>query len=408
MSDRPMTPPSEGAHHPHPIFAQDEIDFRQLAKALWRYRLVPVVLSVAGVLAGAGISLYSTHYVQQGLFLTPDVNVSDYKPYDAALGSEPRMQEWLRISGQKDPQTIAQLLQLVQLPGKMAEAVRPVLHLTGRDMKVYDIDSPPETEDSGKLVGIQLQMAQRAKQDASPVIALSDYVRSSIIHVDLEDKLLDECLAFQTKAKELRNEEIKDAFSRSQWETKAATLRELIAATPGAAAIESRQVVALQKGDERFLSPSAQLVAAEVAIADLKLDGMKRERDFIAAGLKKDYYCGARAAQQEAITGQALLARLEQVAAGVFEGQDLELDIVEQTANEIDLQRQGWNDRYLKRMRFVVSPNEELGRRVRTPSLAVGVLLGGILGTLFGVLAALLLAWWHDNRGEVLAAGRDD
>lgn len=49
--------------HPHPVYAGDEVDLRQLVRAVWRYRWVVVALGILGGLAGLGVSQLSTRYV---------------------------------------------------------------------------------------------------------------------------------------------------------------------------------------------------------------------------------------------------------------------------------------------------------------------------------------------------------
>ena len=392
------TPVASDDSHLRPIYGQDEIDLRQLAKALWRYRRWVFLLGFVGALVGLGVSLMSTAYVSQGLFLTPGVKVSEYKPYEAALNNGPRLEEFLRLAKFEDAETKKLLSLLVERPGSMSNAARPVFAMTGRDAKSYDIQAP--AQGAGKLVGIQLSMERNRVSGTAPVLALAEYLRSTMIKVDLKDVLLNECLTYQARDQELRNEQIQSNFSIAQLETRVATLRRLIAENPSAASIEGRQVVSLENGAERFLSPAAQLVAAEVGILDLKLADEQRGRARVAAGLKKDYYCRGRAAQETPITGQALLVRLKDVRDEVFESQDHATEIVEQTANEIDLQRQKWSDRYLERMRFVVSP-DGAERKIRKPSMSIGLIFGAFAGVLLGALLALALAWWHDNSREI-------
>lgn len=400
----PPTPtfmtPSPTPHdpgNPHPIYTDDEINLTQLLHALWRYRWVVVVLGVLGVLAGAWTSLSSTNYVSQGLFLTPGLSIAGYKQYESALGSEPRLHQFLKLNALEGTHSAKLLEGVLKRPGALSDAVRPVFAITGKDAKVYDI----KTEDGG-IVGIQLTLERGEKTEKAPVFALAEYLRSTMIELDFKDLMLNQCLDHQTKEQELRNEQIAADFSVRQQQSRADNLRTLIANTPGASNIDNRQVVSVENGGERFLSPTAQLVAAEIGISDMKIAEVARERNRVATALNKDFYCRAHDAQAEPMTGQNFFAAIKDIHAEVFKGQDLTKDIVEQTANALDIQRQSWTNKYLQRTRFVVSP-EGAERRVRKPGLTMGVLVGGILGGLLGVMLALFLAWWHDNRDAVLA-----
>ena len=85
----------------------------------------------------------------------------------------------------------------------------------------------------------------------------------------------------------------------------------------------------------------------------------------------------------------------------VFQGHDRTLDIVEQTWNEIDVQRENWSSTYLLSMRFVASP-EGAEVKVRKPGIALGLVLGGMLGGMLGMMIALVRSWWR-NEGEATA-----
>lgn len=231
---------------------------------------------------------------------------------------------------------------------------------------------------------------------------LAEYVRDTIIRVDMEGLTLDQCAKHRTREQELRNEQIANEFNIGQEEKRATTLRNIMARSPDAASIDTRQVVSLEKGTERFLSPAAQLVAAEIKIADMKLDEVRRERDRVASAFKRDYYCHAQQALQQPTTGRAFLEELKNIQAAVFQGQDKSIDIVEQTWNELDVERENWSNTYLQGMRFVASP-EGSEVKERKPGLALGVVLGGMLGGMLGVMLAFIRAWWRSNRDEITA-----
>ena len=68
-----------------------------------------------------------------------------------------------------------------------------------------------------------------------------------------------------------------------------------------------------------------------------------------------------------------------------------------QTWNELELERERWNNTALAGMRFVAPP-EGTEVRERKPGLAMGIALGGVLGGMLGVMIALVRAWWRGSR----------
>lgn len=373
----------------------DEIDLRQLVSTLWAQKGLIAGVGVLGAALGVGGSLLSTKYVTEGLLLTPSVSATDYKRYESVLSSGARLEEFLRLGAQSDTADGQRLQRLARTPNGLRESIKPEFALTEKDQKTFGIK--PNGEAQNALVGMQIRYADKDPSNGTPLALLAEYVRDSVIKVDLADSTLADCSTYTTRAQELRNQQLEDDFTIRQEAQRIADLREIIARHPDAGAAESRQIVSLERGTERFLSPAAQLVAAEIQIADLKLAEAQRERERVASELKRKYYCDAEAALKQPISGRKLLAELQNLQTTAFQGRDRATDIVEQTWNELELERERWNNTYLAGMRFVAPP-EGTEVRERKPGLAMGIALGGVLGGMLGVMIALVRAWWRGSR----------
>src|SRR5688572_6803114 len=124
---------------PRPIFTGDEIDLRQITRALWRYRIPILLTTLLGTLVGGAASLLSTKYVSQGLFLIPDLTLLEYKQYEVLIDNEPRLLQFIEESGLKGTHTARVLERLVDKRELLAEAVRPVFTVTSKDLRLFDI-----------------------------------------------------------------------------------------------------------------------------------------------------------------------------------------------------------------------------------------------------------------------------
>lgn len=388
---------------PHPPLVQsvvgsEEFDVRQLAHEVWSSRGRVVAMTVLGALLGVVASWASTINLSEGLFLTPGLTVADYKRYEAAFGNQPRLHEFLETGGHSGNPAAALVSRVIERPALRARAIRPEFSFTDRDARTFGV----KMEEPGSLVGIRLTLEHSEAPDVAPVRLLAEYVRDTIVKIDLESFLLDACLAYGNLERAMRNEKLQADFEITQNETRAEALRAIIERTPQAASIDSRQVITLKEGDERFLSPVTQLVGAEMTIAGLRIDQAKRERDALAAAIKSRYFCEARTMLQEPAIGQAFLDKLPALQQRVFEGRDMTDSVVEHTFNELEIQRKNWLDKYFDRIRFVVAP-EGAQIRVRKLGLVAGFLLGLLFGVLGGILLAALRGWWRSNRALITA-----
>lgn len=385
---------------PAPLLAAggEEIDLRKLVRALFRYRKLILLLVVLGTLAGIGGSLLSTKYRSQGLFLTPaGLRLPEYKQYEGALRNERRLERFLAASVD-DEVTIALLRRTLRQPNAWDRAVRPVFSITGKDARDFDIRS----EDPSAIVGLQLTLEADQRSDEKPVLVLAEYLRSTIIELDIRSSALGRCVEYKTRDQELTRDQLKDDFFLEQQRMRAETLRKLIAEVPGASDYDNHQVVSLKNGGERFLSPVAQLVAVEVGISELELARIARERSRIAAALYRDFYCKARGLTDPDPGNTAFFAQVAALRKDVMKSADLKLPIVRQVATDLELQEAEWAGKYMDLTRFVVSPagNEQ---RIRKPGLTLAALLGATLGLFGGAILVLLLSWWRENRADVFA-----
>lgn len=370
----------------------DEIDLRELVGVMIWQRFLIGVIAAAGVVLGALVSFMSTEYVSEGLFLTPEVSVNNYKRYESAFSSAARLQQFLNAAGQSETVEGRLLLDLSQEAGAIRTAVTPEFAFTDKDQKVFGVKVAGD--EFGAMIGVRLRYEHPQPARGTPVVLLSEYLRDTFIRVDMESIMLEKCSVFRAREQELRNAQISNNFVIAQEEKRVETLREIIARSPAASTLDNRQIVSLEKGSERFLSATAQLVAAEIYIADLKLNEMQNKRERVANAIKRDYYCQAQQMLQKQAVGRAFLDELKRVQVAAFENHDRSFDIIEKTWNELDVEREEWANVYLQRMRFVASPEGDEVKR-RKPGLALGIVLGGMLGGMLGVMAALARAWWR-------------
>lgn len=381
-----------------------EADLRRLLRSLWRRRFMILALVVLGALAGIGGSLLTTRYLSEGVLLTPpSIGVQDFKKYQSAMLNETRLRGFLELKEQLDEPDGALLIRTLRTPLAFNQAVKPEFAFTEQDVRAFNVT----IEEAPRMVGLRLALAQKEADRHSSIRLLEEYVRDTIIKFELEARLLESCLANRTRELELRNEDLQGDFRLSQLEEKAQILQGLIQRLPGAAQQDLRQLVSLDKGGERYLSPTSQLVGTEMEISELRLAAKARDRERAASALRRDYYCSAREALGKPVLGRQFIQDLLLIRKATFDKVDLADPVVEEAYNRIHVEWQNWSNTYLDFLRFIVEPRS--GQiPVRNPGLIVSTALGAILGGIFGVLLALLMTWWRHNRVQILQPEADD
>lgn len=374
----------------------DEIDLLQLIHTLWLQRKVIVQFALACALIGVLIGQLSTKYVSEGVLQTGQINASNYKRYESVLLTGSNLAKFLERNKQANKDTAELLDGLSLSAARLKDAIKPEFAFTDKDQKSLGVKS--SASDGGAMIGLRLSFEHSEPTLGAPVLLLGDYVRDTLLRVDLEGSINSECLSNQTVAQSLRIAQIKDEFSTKQELARAKTLRGL-----NGKGGEVRQLVSLDKGGERFLSPQAQLNAVEITISELQLAQINRERDLKSSALRQAYYCETVKVLQKPGNTDVVLEEMKAIQDVVFKDQDKTVPIIEQTGSELNLQRLGWENTYLRGMRFVSSP-EGSEVKSRKPGRATGLILGALLGSLLGIVFVFGRQCWQANKAEITAA----
>lgn len=377
---------------PPPARTEDEISLIDLIHMLWRRRWLIFSLAGLGALLGLGASLASLRYVSEALFLT-NIPIEAYKRYENAVLNGPQLMQFVRKNGAKNAAATVRLLEVAGDAGTLGEAIRVESSFTDKDIRGFGGQAGKEN-----TLFFRLRCGSPEPAGNAQIALLGEFVRDAIIRVDMDETIPRQCNGEQIRERALRNAQIQNEFDIRQEEQRVATLRTLVVRHGDSRGRDTRQVVRVEKDTERFLPLPAQLVAAEIRIADMRLanDGIERERETTA--LRRDYYCKAQEALQARPSGRAFLTELGNIQQAVFEGKDRNADVIEKTWNELELQRREWTGTYLDFMRFVVPPDGGEVRE-RKPGIALGMVLGGVLGGVLGSFWVLMRRWWRgDNR----------
>ena len=375
----------------------EEIDIAQLLHTLWLQRIFIAFIAIAGALLGGLAGQFSTKYVSEAVLQTGEfISASNYKRYEPTLLNSANLKTYLERSSQINKEAAELLLSASQSPTGMQELIKPEFALTAKDQKSFGISS--SADNSGAMLGLRLSFEDGFPSLGRPILVLGDYVRDTILRLNVEAYVVENCQKNRAFEQSMRIEKIKGELAIEQEKARAKTLRGLKGGSTGSV----NQLSSIEKGGERFLSPQAQLNASEITISELLLEQVTRENDVKISEIRKAYYCGALQIIEKPINMDAVVEEMKVLEAGLFKTLDSRLPFVEQTANEFQLLHEGWEFGYLRGLRFISDPTHSEAK-IRKVGRASGLLLGAMLGVFLGILLAFVRQWWQSKKSEITA-----
>jgi hypothetical protein len=162
---------------------------------------------------------------------------------------------------------------------EIAKSIKPIYAYAKEDTR--DFVQTPSGE-SNLVLGIKLSFEGQSPQIASQVVQLlGNYVRDCTMQIFLYNYISDEFNAHFTDVRNFENDLIKAQFEVNQNIIKLEDVKGVVKNYPESKKIDNRQVVSVQDGGDRFLSPMSQLVGLESRIADLrrKIAGLERSKE---------------------------------------------------------------------------------------------------------------------------------
>ena len=182
-------------------------------------------------------------------------------------------------------------------------------------------------------------------------------------------------------------------FDIQQAQTRATSLKAIVAAYPDAARRDSQQVIDVRKDNEKFMSPMSQLVGAESEIIDIRERLQKLDREIGQQSFVKSLVLEAEAAANKAQSGSDSVRQLSDVITQTSKKVKTEAEREKLLSLAADLSQ--ISARFLSQAQFVAKPS--VPSRPERPTPLMVTVLGALLA---GFLAALYL--WRQRIIEVL------
>jgi hypothetical protein len=238
------------------------------------------------------------------------------------------------------------------------------------------------------------------------VVLLANYTRQELLRYQLTENVSQRLIKLREDVPRLENEVIAERFNIDQMQTKVTELRKIVDAYPKLPSIESRQVISIDRGSEKFLSPLAQQVAAESEAVQSRQNLNTKERELKMAALELQYLGAAQALVTAEASGSALAGKLSDLAARTLkpaaEKDEWARVVFNRSMMDIDTAR----ERFERQVRFISDPSLPIhAEKPGALTFILGFALLGLLGTAVVLYRKLVVRFLLGDRQDSTVAG---
>lgn len=384
----------------------DEIDLGAILAGLWKRKILIIFGTlVVTLLAAAASYIIPKTYRSEALYQIgggDGVPIPLYKKSASQFSSPDRLQDYASRHGSfTDPEK-------QEISKKFTEArdiqkwISPLYAFTKDDLRQL---AQVGRDQHNSVLGLNLAFEAKTPEQAARMVSFfGEYVRDCLMYVTLFDYISGNAVNARTSLQENENELSATRFALEQQQKKMVDIQAILRKYPDAANIENRQLVSIQEGGSRFLSPVTQLVGIESTVADLKRKTDHLERDREKLTLRVEFFDFVKAAlDQEVKQGEPLFQRLKAAETELFAKKDLSRDTVREVFNNLNIDRQNFDRTFYTSYRFVSGPT--VPTHHIKPRKSVIVLGAFFVSAFFFLFLALFLNWWQDNK-KILVDGK--
>lgn len=389
--------------NPQQELPDDEIDLSALFAVLWRRRKLIIFGTLAVTILAAGASLLIPRvYRSEGFYQlgSGGVSIPLFKNSSSMFTNPNRFLSFANreetFSGE-EKQRIAKNFRDAQ---DIQKWVEPLYAFSKEDLRQLAVG---KQEDSNKVLGLNLAFEAKTPEKAAKMVSFfGKYICDCLLYVTLFNYISDNAIEASTALQGNENSLIENRFSFEQMEKKMLDIRAILRKYPEASRIDNRQLVSIQDGGARFLSPVTQLVGIESTVADLRREAAELERSREKLTLRAEFFNLSKAALDKmGEQGESLLQGLKVAHKEMFAKKDLNHDTVREVFNHLSVDQQNFDRTFSLSYRFVSGPTVP-ARHIK-PSRSKIVIIAFFLTGFFFVCLAFVLSWWQKNKQTILS-----
>jgi hypothetical protein len=414
----------------------DEIDLRLIFAILWRQRKLIVLGTLGSTLLAVGVSfLIPKVYRSEGFFQlgnplykftkdtnanqfgsifnnpTEDTNKSDSdktKPIGISIpmykssSSQFFNPNKLYIKAGQDKsfngEDLAKLRDDLKSTADIGKWIKPVYAFAKEDTREF---AQLPKDELNSVLGLNISYEEYSTEKAAAHVSFfGNYVRDCLMHFTLYNYIMDGFNNTTSATSKIENQIIEAQFQLQQSSKKREDIKTILSDYPDTAKMETRQVVSVQEGGSRFLSPVTQLVGIESTLADLRRAHAQLERDREKLSVRAEFFSRSfNDIEKAGENGDSLFMLLKSIKDEVFINKDLGRDEIKEVFNNLSVDLQGFDFTLNQNTRFISGPTVPTVHIKPRKSIIIVVTFTASL--FFFLISAFVVEWWKINKNVI-------
>jgi hypothetical protein len=342
--------------------------------------IVLIAALVGGILSSALYFGVGIQYRSIGVMALESA-LGEYKRFNDVLANKTAMATFIRQSNASEPAK-QELLDLTLTADPLRTTLTPVFRFSKADVRELG-EAPRETVGEKPVLGARISITNRNPKIAQESVSvLGAYVQQELLSYQLVENINQRVQLLTGEVPRHENEVINERFAITQTVEKIQGLKRIAATYPQSGSADTRQVITVDRGSERFLSPITQLIAAEGEAMQSRQNLLRLERKLRQAALELDFLTKAQDVVRAGGTGSSLAAALTKLVNTTLKEAAAKEDYAREVFNTTMMAIDSAKERFERQTRFISAPS--LPVKPEPPGL-VTYLLGGAI---FAGLAA--------------------
>ena len=276
--------------------------------------------------------------------------------------------------------------------------IKPVYAHAKEDAREFVAISKDEYN---SVIGLNLSYEADSPEKASDYVRFfGEYIRDCLLYDTLHSYIRNQHSFYFSEMNRCDNNIIESKFLLLQNTNKLQDIQVILTKYPESAKIESRQLVSVQEGGDRFLAPVTQLVGIESTLAELRLNLADLERDKEIFAILAEFFsrCDNELTKLNR-NGSSLYLLTKTIKNEVFKSKDSSKDTVKEAFNNLSNDLEAFELAFFSNCRFVFGPT--IPHVHFKPRKGLLVIVSCFISFLLLAILAFVSYWWHSNKRKI-------